>query len=165
MFKIVRVSPDRIEEKGGFKVAGVNAPLAAHEQQSFALIPKAWARLMAETPSVKSRDGVQTYAVCFTNGKVNGAFNFMPAVAVSSFENLPPDFTGLTLAHQKYAVFTYQGPASGIGNARYTLTRRFWPKSTYQRVNAPNLEVYAPDYDPTLPNSKMEIWVAISEKK
>jgi predicted transcriptional regulator YdeE len=71
----------------------------------------------------------------------------------------------ITIPSQTYLVLTYQGPTSGIGDMRFTMTEEFWPKVApflgLQRVDAPNIMIWAPGMDGKEEQTLLEFWTPI----
>jgi AraC family transcriptional regulator len=161
ILKVVPLGPMRTEHLGALRLAGPEVQLGKSAgggtTQS---IKRAWVELLHTAPTVKDRVGGLTYAVCYSL-RGHRRFYYMPSVSVADLPALPQAYVEVTIQPQDYLVSTYTGPASGIANFRYSMTKFFSSDSKYHRTDAPNIEVYKEDYDPNSSAATMELWVAI----
>jgi predicted transcriptional regulator YdeE len=165
-FKTVPLGPTRVAKLGEIVLAGSPAYLErSASPQSIVEMSGAWSRLLIGSGRILNRLAPITYSVCFSATADKSRFIYMPAISVARLDRLPENFGGLTLPPQTYLVATFTGPASEIANFRYSMVSEYWPTSIYHRINAPNIEVYKPGYDPMSATSSMELWVAIEPPK
>jgi predicted transcriptional regulator YdeE len=161
LFKVVPLGPTRVEHLATLKLAGPAAAIGKSAGPTTTQsIRRAWSRLLHDAPTLTGRVEGSTYAVCYSLEQQKQFF-YVPSVAVADLEKLPKGYSGVAVSPQDYLVATYTGPASGIANFRYTMTKEFWPSSRYHRIDAPNIEVYKDGYDPKSHTATMELWVAI----
>lgn len=171
LFHIVPVGAPRIERLGQVRLAGIDVDTATHSTDFFAAVGNAWAALPGALATIPTKtnqsfstdptlQGYFNFAACFSQPGATG-FHFMPSVEVTSFDGVPDGITGIALAARTYAVFTYVGLPQGLGDFRFSIDEAFFPSSSLRPLDAPDLEVYAPDYDPTSPLAIAEVWVAV----
>jgi predicted transcriptional regulator YdeE len=159
LFSIVPLGPTRVEHLPTLRLAGPAVELGRSAGGgTLPAIQRAWSRMLHDR-ATRRAEGL-TYAVCYSLN-AHSRFFYVPSVSMANLEYLPRGYSELRVPSQDYVVATYTGPASGIGNFRYTMTKVFWPSSQYHRIDAPNIEVYQDGYDPNSPAATMELWVAI----
>ncbi|MBY5367825.1 GyrI-like domain-containing protein [Rhizobium leguminosarum] len=125
---------------------------------------------LAGTTTTMSADKRRLAAVCFATTPppkedVDGPFVFMPGYLIESSADVLQPLDTITIPAQTYLVLTYQGPTSGIGDMRYTMTEEFWPKVApflgLQRADGPNLMIWAPGLNGSEDQTSLEFWIPI----
>lgn len=97
--------------------------------------------------------------VCY-DGDDAGNFHYFAGTEVTGEAPPPEGFVGMTVPAKTYAVYTQQGLAWTIANARWRIHQKMLPEG-YALADAPELEVYPADYKPRSPVATMEIWVPV----
>ncbi|MBO2031900.1 GyrI-like domain-containing protein [Siccationidurans ginsengisoli] len=111
------------------------------------------------------RYSVQMYgAAYFQSFRPEAIFEKWAAVAVAQAADVPADLELLVLPAGLYAVFDYQGPASG-GPAVFRYIMLEWlPTSGYALDDRPHFEVLPANYRPDAPTAKEEIWIPVKPR-
>jgi predicted transcriptional regulator YdeE len=169
--------PMRIEGLGETRVLGYGAQLAASRSPTTMKdgdpIGNAFEKLFG-TPNTMSADQKRRLmAVCFATTPppkedIDGPFVFMPGFLVNGDQDMPP-MDSVNIPPQTYLVVTYNGPSEDIGSFRFTMTEEFWPKTApilgLERVDGPNLMVWAPGLKGNEVQAQLELWTPIKPFK
>lgn len=163
-FKEVPTGDYRIEQRGPMLFVGPDGMPRVHASTA---IPEAWQRFIDQLPNIQNKaapagEPEATYGLCFQTEKGSEIFHYVPAAEVTNLDNIPSGFVGVVIPPRTYAVHTYQGPAEGMKDFRFSLTSQFWPQNDI-RADAPNFEYYGPEFDPQSSNNKIEMWTPIKQ--
>jgi AraC family transcriptional regulator len=107
-----------------------------------------------------------TFGVCYPveDQTENGEFEYIAAVEVHDFDEIPEGMVGRTVPTQKYAVFTHKGLVEKIGDTYKCIYGMWQPKSGYDLVKAPDFEYYNERFDPdNQEESELDIYIPITE--
>jgi len=151
------IAPPRFETGKAMLVAGVG------ERISFdngAGIPALWNRFHREVHDLPGRIGQVAYGVC-TNGDDTGCFDYIAAVEVADFSDLPRDFSRVRIPEQRYAVFSHSDHISTIRRTISAVWNHWLPSSGHKLADAPSFERYDEKFDSVTGNGGLEIWVPI----
>jgi len=151
------IAPPRFETGKAMLVAGVG------ERISFdngAGIPALWNRFHRDVHDLPGRVGQVAYGVC-TNGDDTGYFDYIAAVEVADFSDLPRDFSRVRIPEQRYAVFSHTDHISTIRRTISAVWNHWLPSSGHKLADAPSFERYDEEFDPVSGNGGLEIWVPI----
>ena len=151
------IAPPRFETGKAMLVAGVG------ERISFdngAGIPALWNRFHRDVHDLPGRIGQVAYGVC-TNGDDTGHFDYIAAVEVADFSDLPRDFSRVRIPEQRYAVFSHTDHISTIRRTISAIWNHWLPSSGHKLADAPSFERYDEKFDSVTGNGGLEIWVPI----
>lgn len=146
----------RFETTRPLLLAGIQA---RYHCEAVAGIPSQWQRLH-EHGDVPGRVGTVAYGVCH-NSDSEGHFDYMCAVEVADFSDLPEGFAGLRVPAQRYAVFHQGGHIATIRGTFAAIWSRWLPESGHEVADAPTLERYGPEFNSQTGNGGFEIWIPI----
>ncbi|QKG56060.1 GyrI-like domain-containing protein [Hymenobacter sp. BRD128] len=108
------------------------------------------------------RYSVQRYdATYFRPFRPEALFEKWAAVAVARAADVPADLELLVLPAGHYAVFDYQGPASGGPAVFRHLLLEWLPASGYELDDRPHFEVLSAHYRPDDPTAEEQIWLPV----
>ena len=110
----------------------------------------------------RSRSAQVAYGVC-CNGDDSGNFDYVAAVEVADFSDLPREFGRVRIPEQKYAVFTHSDHISTIRRTVNTIWNQWLPASGMKAADAPFFERYDENFDPLTGNGGLEIWIPVKE--
>src|SRR3981081_4123357 len=150
----------RFEPGKPLLVAGIGER-CTHENGG-AGIPNQWQRFNQMVGNIPDRVGQISYGVC-CNGDDSGNFDYIPAVEVPDFSDLPREFSRVRIPEQKYAVFTHAEHISTIRRTVNTIWNHWLPMSGMKAADAPNFERYDEKFDPLTGNGGLEIWIPVRE--
>lgn len=148
----VALDPPRYEDGPAMLLAGIKA---RYRPETVAGIPALWQRFL---PHVSA--GQVTYGACHNNDDA-GNFDYLCAIAVDNFSQVPDDWARLRLAPQHYAVFFHRGHISIIRATWYTIWNEWLPGSGLAVADAPDFERYDRHFDPVSGNGGVEIWLPL----
>ncbi|CAN7731816.1 AraC family transcriptional regulator [Bradyrhizobium sp. LjRoot220] len=150
----------RFETGKALLVAGVGER-CTHENQG-AFIPSLWQRFHQTIDRVPGRIGKVAYGVC-CNADDAGNFDYVAAVEVTDFSDLPREFQCVRIPEQKYAVFTHSEHISTIRRTVNTIWNHWLPASGMKAADAPSFERYDEKFDPLTGNGGLEIWIPVRD--
>lgn len=122
-------------------------------------IPLQWQRFAEHIGHIPGQVRGASYGVC-TNSDADG-LDYISAVEVKDFGDLPKDYTRLRVPAQRYAIFSHKGHISEIRSVIHAVFGTWIPQSKYEIADAPSLERYGPEFDPPSGTGGYEIWVPI----
>ena len=154
------LKPPRFETGKALLVAGVGER-CTHENEG-AFIPSLWQRFNQTIDNVPGRIGKVAYGVC-CNGDDAGNFDYVAAVEVTDFSDLPREFQRVRIPEQRYAVFTHAEHISSIRRTVNTIWNHWLPASGLKAADAPSFERYDEKFDPVTGNGGLEIWIPVRE--
>ena len=95
------------------------------------------------------------------NSDDEGNFDYICGVEVSSFSELPPNFSRVRIPEQRYAVFSHRDHVSTIRRTINTIWSKWLPESAHEAADAPDFERYGEEFDPRTGTGGVEIWIPI----
>ena len=149
--------PVRFEEGGVLFLAGI---AQRYSCESSAGIPSQWQRFLPHLGTIPGQIGKTAYGARY-NCDDEGNFDYLCAIQVRDFSGLPPEFAGLRVAAQKYAVFSHREHISTIRTTWSTIWNKWLPESGHKVADAPDFERYGEEFDSRTGNGGLEIWVPI----
>jgi AraC family transcriptional regulator len=150
------VSGPRIEEKPALHLVGVDGGFDAESSQLG--IDNLWAVFSSRDQWIEGVVAPLGYGLCY-DGDDGGNFRYLAATEVDGSAPPPEGFTAKTVPAATYAVFTHQGLAWTIANARYKVHMEML--GGVELADAPEIEFYPEDYRPGSPEATMEFWIPI----
>ena len=150
----------RFETGKAFLVAGIGERCTLENQG--AGIPSQWQRFHQTIDNVPGRIGKVAYGVC-CNADDSGNFDYVAAVEVTDFSDLPREFQSVRIPEQKYAVFTHAEHISTIRRTVNTIWNHWLPASGMKAADAPNFERYDEKFDSSTGDGGLEIWIPVRE--
>jgi AraC family transcriptional regulator len=151
------IAPPRFETGKAMLVAGLGERI---NFDNSAGIPALWNRFHQHVHDLPGRIGQVAYGVC-TNGDDTGYFDYIAAVEVADFSDLPRDFSRVRIPEQRYAVFSHTDHISTIRRTISSIWNHWLPSSGHKLADAPSFERYDDKFDPVSGNGGLEIWVPI----
>ncbi|MEQ8485837.1 MAG: AraC family transcriptional regulator [Pseudomonadales bacterium] len=154
----VALDPPRIVNGEALRIVGLA------ERYTFATIhgiPSLWQRFVPRIETIAHRVGNDTFGVCCAGGD-DADLEYVAAVAVSRFDDVPAGMRRIELPPRRYAVFVHSGH---IADIRRT-TRAVWTHGLaaggLEPIEAPDFERYGDAFDPETGFGTVEIWVAVA---
>ena len=149
--------PDRFQDHPAMLLAGFRRRYGFAEAP--VEIPREWERFMAALP-LPGQIGEVTYGAVCSAGMAAGAFEYMPAVEVESFDGLSADHGRMHVPEARYAVFVHSGPIAAIRDTIGAAHGWLETNGEWKDGETPEFERYAADYDPATGRG-VEIWVPV----
>jgi AraC family transcriptional regulator len=153
-----KLDPPRFEQGSEMRIAGLSATYTLETRKN---IPAQWERFQRFEKTIPGRIGEASYGVT-SNFDGTNSFDYLCGVEVDETNDLPDGLTRIRVPAQRYAVFTYRGPVSGIEAAFESIWRQWLPTSGCRTVKTPCVECYSKDFDPTTNQGTVEFWIPIS---
>jgi AraC family transcriptional regulator len=151
------IAPPRFETGKAMLVAGLGERISFDNSAG---IPALWNRFHQHVHDLPGRIGRVAYGVC-TNGDDTGYFDYIAAVEVADFSDLPRDFSRVRIPEQRYAVFSHTNHISTIRRTISAVWNHWLPSSGHKLADAPSFERYDEKFDSVTGNGGLEIWVPI----
>jgi AraC family transcriptional regulator len=128
--------------------------------QSNARMPSQWERFVPHIGHIRGQIGNVAYGAIGTSDE-SGNFTYLCGVQVSDFPSQPPEFTGMRIAPQTYAVFEHNDHISTISTTFQAIWNHGLSDFGYRAVDAPILERYDERFDGRTGRGTVEIWVPV----
>ena len=154
---IVKLDPPRYETGRTLLVAGLGERYTFETNHG---IPLQWQRFVPYIGNIPGQVGDVAYGVC-CNSDGTGNFEYVTAVEVSSFDEVPPELRRVRIPAQRYAVFTHRDHISAIRGTWHTIWNQWLPASGHEVADAPDFERYDAEFDPQSGTGKVEIWLPL----
>jgi AraC family transcriptional regulator len=145
----------RIVDRGAFLVAGI----AKTHRGSNAGMPAQWGEFVPHLGHIRGQCATATYGVLYND--TEASIDYLTAVEVTDFADLPDTFTHLRIAPQQYAVFRHEGHVATIGATWEGIWSSWFPQSGRQAADAPMFERYPETFDAHTGNGGFEIWIPL----
>jgi len=150
----------RIEEKGGFLVAGLRYEGENKEGE----IPKLWDEMlerMAKLERIRTEDRAAYGVARALPGVEPGPFEYLAAVAVKSIDDLPEGMVGWSLSAHTYAVVPAKG-VPDLSRASGWFFGEWLPKSDYESADNYMFEQYTEEFEKT---QTIYLWFPVRGKE
>jgi AraC family transcriptional regulator len=156
---LIELDPPRIETGRTLLIAGLGQRYRFETNQG---IPQQWEKFAPHIGHVTGQVGNVAYGVC-CNSDGAGNFEYVAGVEVTSFDDVPAEFSRVRIPVQRYAVFSHRAHISRMRATVYTIWNKWLPASGYEHADAPDFERYDERFDPRTGNGVVEIWVPIRD--
>lgn len=123
-------------------------------------MPALWQRLRPHGNVPNEVKGT-TYGVV-TSSDAEG-FDYIAGVEVTSFGDLDPELTKLSIPARHYAVFSHKDHISAIRTTMRAIWSEWLPRSGREIEESPTLERYGPEFDPRSGNGGLEVWLPVKK--
>ncbi len=153
------LTPPRIETRGPLLIAGI---VERYPCQAPVGIPDQWQRFHPYLGNIPGQLGEAAYGVCYNFDRESN-FDYLSGVEVKDSEQQPSGFCSLRVPEQLYAIFSHPGHVAGIRGTFSAIWSQWFPHSGYEAVEAPTIEYYGVQFNPTTGLGGLEIWIAIKE--
>ena len=155
----LQLAPPRFSTHRAFLVAGVSA---RYGENDMAGIPAQWQRFVPYIGNIPGQVAPRpTYGICY-NGDGTG-IDYMCAVEVKDFGDVPRELARLSIGEHLYAVFTHKGHVTQI-RAMWKAIFAWFLGAAYEMVQAPDFERYGETFDARTGTGEIEIWVPVKKK-
>ena len=147
-------------EGAGLRLAGLSA---VFDDMTKAGIPGLWGRLVPRLP-LEGQDGWGTFGLCMAVPEA-GAMRYMAAVALTPEAPAPAGLEIIDLPPRRYLVFRQVLHGGALHPQMQRAAKEIWgerlPSSGHRLAQAPDLEVYPPDFEPNRAGDWVEWWIPI----
>jgi len=155
---LAELPPPRFENAGQLLIAGLAERY--HCDGSSAAIPSQWQRFVPHLGRIPGQVGGVAYGVCY-NSDDAGNFDYLCAVQVADFSQLPGDWSRLRISAHRYAVFEHRDHVATIRRTWNTIWNKWLPESGHRAVDAPDFERYSENFDSRTGTGGIEIWIPV----
>ncbi len=124
-------------------------------------LPALWQRFGPYIGNVPNEVNGTAYGVV-TSSDADG-FDYIAGVEVTSFGDLDPALTKLSIPARHYAVFTHKDHISAIRTTMRAIWSDWLPRSGRQIEESPTLERYGPEFDARTGNGGLEVWLPVKK--
>lgn len=149
--------PPRIETGRLMLIAGLNQRYTC---ETSAGVPAQWQRFLPYLGRIAGQVDDTAYGLNY-NADEAGNFDYLCGVEVSSFSDLPPEFSRVRVPAATYAVFSHAGHISAIRQSWAAIWGKWLPESGYRVADAPMFERYGEAFDPRTGLGGLEIWIPV----
>jgi AraC family transcriptional regulator len=121
-------------------------------------IPQLWQRFGPYIDRVPGQIGVAAYGVC---GHFDaGGFDYMAAVEVAGFIDVPRELKHWTLPRQRYAMFRHEAHVATLCETFDAIYSVWLPSSGHEPAGT-HVERYGAEFDPTTGLGGVDVWIAL----
>ena len=124
-------------------------------------LPALWQRFQAHIGHVPNEVKGVAYGVV-TSSDADG-FDYIAGVEVTSFGDLDPEMTKLSIPARHYAVFSHKDHISAIRTTMRAIWSEWLPRSGREIDESPTLERYGPEFDTRTGNGGIEVWLPVKK--
>lgn len=151
----------RYEEGKALLIAGLRRLYAPGEMKD---MPAQWQRFAPHIGKIAGQIGQTTYGVCWQAADDEG-LEYLSGVEVAGFAGVPSDFTVVSLAPTRYAVFPHREHVLKLSQTIDTIFFKWLPESGQEAggdAETPAfIERYSEEFDPRTGMGGMEVWVPL----
>lgn len=153
----------KFETKPGFKSVGMIFTGTPGSNE----IPELWDKFVPHLDSIPNRIN---HNVCY--GIINpfgpkendGEIDYVAAVEVENFDDIPEGMVSADVPEAYYAVFTHKGPISKFMESIKFVFGEWLPNSEYTLTGTPELEIYDERFNAESENSECDICLPVRKK-
>jgi AraC family transcriptional regulator len=151
------LAPPTFETRGPLLLVGL---LEHYEHGDMSAIPAQWQRFQPWLGSIPNQVPYVAYGV-ICNGDDEGAMDYLTAMEVADFSDVPSELSRLRAPPQRYAVFRRSGHISQMRSVWHTLWAEWIPNRLKRVADAPFFELYPEAFDPQTGDGGFEIWLPV----
>ncbi len=151
------LAPPRFENIQPMLLAGLVERYAC---QSPGGIPDQWQRFGPYIGNIPGQVGNTAFGAVYNFDRESN-FDYLTGVEVDGKAELPQGFSTLLVPANKYVAFTHSGHVVGIRATISAAWNDWFPQSGHEALDAPTLERYGPQFNPTTGLGGFEIWIAV----
>jgi AraC family transcriptional regulator len=149
----------RFADQGMVRVVGLAESCSF---QTTTQIPAQWQRFMEYYASVPAKlDRIPVGVSRAVDDE--GQFEYICAVEVARFGDVPKELLKLELPPRKYAVFEHRGHVSALGDTYFSIWNEVLPTLSRVVANAPVLERHNPAFNPRTGEGGIALWIPLEE--
>lgn len=156
--KTIDLKAPRIETRDAILLAGLSSRFHCDHKQD---IPALWMRFGPLIESIGHRPTNDDAFGAVANMDEAGNFDYFAAVAVTDYDETPPELSRLRVPGTRYAVFQHGGHISQIGAVMNAIWSGWLATSGHEPADATLLEYYPGSFDPKTGGGGFEVWFPI----
>jgi AraC family transcriptional regulator len=154
-----KLEAPRYENAKAFLVAGIAERCT---EESSAGIPAQWQRFQPYIGNIQGQVGSVAYGVIY-NTDDEGDVDYLCAVEVADFSNIPPELSHVRIPENRYVVFSHRAHISTIRRTFNTIWSKWFPDSGHEPADAPFFERYDERFNPKTGAGGLEIWIPLKK--
>lgn len=157
-----KLAEPEVREAGPFLMAGIREFRTFEERAG---IPGQWQRFSPYLGRIPGQLGRGAYGVCLVPSSGEEGFDYMPAVAVRSLDDLPEGLSGVRIPKRRYAAFRHDDHVSTIGATCAAIFGEWQPKTSLKPAEGPLMliEHYDETFNPMTGRGGIEVWVPLAD--
>ena len=157
----IKLAEPRIEQRERMLLAGL---IKTYAMKDIGGIPALWQQFNAMEGGIPDVvDPKVAYGASLSFSEEKGC-EYMAAVEVRSFDDLPKEFQTATIPAGTYAVFHQPGHITLMRPTIHAIWSKWLPASGYTAEEAPLVEFYPSTFDPVTGNGGFEIWLPVRKQ-
>lgn len=158
---MVQLETPRVADGKALLIAGPRRVYGPREMNKISL---QWQDFAPHHGKIAGQIGRATYGVGWP-AKGGEGIEYLSGVAVTGFAGVPRDFTVVSLAPARYAVFRHREHVLKLSHTIEAIVYHWLPESGYQAgadAEAPAfIERYSEEFDPRTGWGGMEVWIPL----
>ncbi|MEZ5559876.1 MAG: AraC family transcriptional regulator [Pseudomonadales bacterium] len=154
----VELAEPHFVDHPGMRIAGLSRH---YSYESSAQIPGQWAEFNALAGTFAGRSGDDAFGV-ISEAASDGSFEYLTGVPVTSLSGVDDRMAVLTLAPQRYAVFSSSEHVAALRAVMHAIWSSWLPRSGVRVSDAPMLERYGASFDPATGSGGFELWIPLA---
>ncbi len=87
--------------------------------------------------------------------------DYMCAIEVDSFDDLPPELDCMSIPERRYAIFRHEGTMAALRETWQSIWTERVPQAGLKVATPPDFERYGEGFDPASGEGVIEIWIPI----
>lgn len=155
----LKLAPPGIVTHRALRVVGLSKRYTMNE---VAGIPAQWQRFVPLMSNLVGDQRQTTYGIGYNNDDTGK--DYMCAVEVKNFGEIPRELTRLSIAEHLYAHFTHQGHVTLFRSMWKSIFNDWLPTSGYDIAHAPDFERYGEAFNPITGEGLLELFVPVKKK-
>lgn len=153
----IRLAEPEYVDRGPLLLVGL---LEHYRDGDMSAIPNQWQRFSPWLGNIPNQVPFVSYGVVF-NGDDDGTTDYLTAMEVGDFSDVPGPLERLRLGAQRYAVWRYPGHITEIRGVWHTIWSEWVPGRVKTLTDAPFFELYPKSFDPITGEGGFEIWLPV----
>jgi AraC family transcriptional regulator len=153
----IDLAPPRFVDRGPLLLAGV---LDHYRDGDMSGIPHQWQRFEPWLGNIPHQVPHVAYGVVF-NGDDDGTTDYLTAMEVTDFADVPAPLSRLRVGGQRYAVWSHPGHVFEIRAVWRAIWSQWVPARVKKLCDAPFFERYPEAFDPATGRGGFEIWLPV----
>jgi len=154
----IKLKDPRLVDRGPILLAGL---LEHYKDGDMSAIPNQWQRFGPWLGHIPHQVPFVAFGVV-CNGDDEGTTDYLTAMEVTDFAEIPLELSRLRLPPERYAVFSHAGHISEIRSVWRTIWGEWVPGRVKKLADAPFFELYPEAFDPQTGEGGFEIWLPVS---
>ena len=153
----------KFETKLSFKAVGMMFSGKVKGNELYELWDR-FSKVISEIPNRSNTDMCYGIVNPFSTKMEDGEMEYVAAVEVDNFNNVPEGMVSIEIPESHYAIFTHKGHIRNFMDTIKFVFGQWLPNSDYKIMNAPELEVYDERFNVDSVDSELEFCIPVEKK-